>query len=396
MHTREVGIIVNGATSRIGSTQHLRNALVPILREGGLRAGDLTIVPKLILSGRDAVKLEQLARSLDLPNWTTDLDAALSDRDYEIFFDAGVTNLREDVLSAALDAGKHIYAEKPVVRDLDLGTTLLRKAELLGLRHGVVEDKLALPGLRKLAYLQRIGFFGRVISFKLEFGWWVFDGFDTECQRPSWNYQNARGGGAISDMHPHWRYVLEGILGPIVRVATATWTGTPRRKNEAGEQYDVDVEDGSASLAVLESGAVGTIFSAWTTRVRRDEPLLLQVDGTHGSASAGLHDCFMQSLAQTPKVRWSPDEPVDVDHFAAWSAMPELTPAQSGYRAGWEGFLPHVVTGRPFASTLRAGLRDVLLAEACLTSSSTGAWVDLDALAPGLAMQKTGTDGASA
>lgn len=385
MGSREIGVIVNGATSRIGSTQHLRNALVPMIKEGGVQVGDTRLIPKLLLCGSNDERLSRVAASCGLTDWTTDVDAALSDSRYEIFFDAGVTSRREELLSAALDAGKHIYAEKPVVRLMDRGIALLRRAETLGLRHGVVEDKLALPGLRKLAYLASIGFFGRVINFKLEFGWWVFDGFEMECQRPSWNYQRARGGGAISDMHPHWRYVIEGILGPIERVATVAWTGTPRRRDEQGSAYDVDVEDGSTSLAVLENGVTGTIFSSWSTRVRRDEPLLFQVDGSHGSASAGLHDCFIQPLAQTPKVRWSPDEGVDVDHFANWSLMPDLTPPQSGYRAGWEGYLAHVADGRPFGSDLRAGLRDVLLAEACLMSDRTRAWVDLAALAPSLA-----------
>lgn len=380
MSIATIGIIVSGATSRIGSTQHLQNALGPLIAAGGLAIGNDRIVPKLLLVGRNPGKLSALAAEYGGQEWTTDLDAALSDRRFEVFFDAGLTHLRTRLLRRALDAGKHIYAEKPVVSNVAEGMDLLAHAEARGLKHGAVEDKLALPGLRKLAYLAKIGFFGRIISFRLEFGWWVFDGFGLECQRPSWNYRRSQNGGIVSDMHAHWRYVVEGILGPIDRVVSTMWTGTPRRVDEAGQEYDVDVEDSSSTLVALASGASGTILSSWASRVRRDELLQFHVDGTHGSAVAGLHNCFVQSLAETPKVRWSPNENLRPDYFADWGEVPDLMPFVNGYRAGWEAFLAHVATGSEMRSDLRAGIRDVLLAEACYRSNAEQRWVQLESI----------------
>jgi predicted dehydrogenase len=381
MATHTVGIIFNGATSRIGATQHLQNALTPIRREGGLPLGDDRIMPRIKLVGRNAEKLAAIAKANDLTDWTTDLDAALADAEFPVFFDAAATQTRLGVLQRAVAAGKHIYTEKPAVPSVEEGVALMRAAEARGLKHGAVEDKLSLPGMRKIAYLVQIGFFGRIIGFKLDFGWWVFDGMHTPAQRSSWNYQKTGGGGLIFDMYPHWRYLLEGLLGPIESLVSTAWTAIPDRVDERGQRYLADTDDSAATLLRLASGAFGTVTSSWATRVRRDDLITLQVDGTHGSAVAGLHRCHVQSLAETPKVAgFNVMVDVGTDYDAQWGEAPALGPVQNGYRAGWEGFLRHVVADAPFGSTLRAGVRDVQLAEACRRSAAERTWVTMEEL----------------
>ena len=379
MPTITIGIIVNGATGRIGSTQHLANALVPIRREGGLAVGDDRIVPRPLLVGRDAQKLASIAATHGLAEWSTDLDAALADQSFTVFFDAAATHQRRRVLEKAIAAGKHIYTEKPVALTAAEGEALRAAARARGLKHGAVEDKQYLPGLQKLAALARAGFFGRVVGFRLEFGWWVFDGATRPSQRPSWNYTRAGGGGLMLDMHPHWRYVIESILGPIRRIVTAAATAAPERIDEAGARYRVDVEDTATTLVELASGAIGTIISSWATRVRRDDLMTLQVDGTGGSAIAGLHRCRVQSDAATPTVKhFNPTVDLGIDYRDGWSDAPDAGPYINPYRVGWEDFLRHLVTGAPIRSDLAAGVRDLAFAEACRRSAETGQWVAFD------------------
>ena len=374
-----IGIIVNGATGRIGSTQHLANALVPIMREGGLAVGDDRIVPRLLLVGRDAQKLASIAAAHGLTEWSTDLDAALADPNFTVFFDAAATHQRRHVLEKAIASGKHIYTEKPVALTAAEGEALRAAAQARGLRHGAVEDKQYLPGLQKLAALSRVGFFGRVVGFRLEFGWWVFDGVTRPSQRPSWNYTQAGGGGLILDMYPHWRYVIESILGPIRRIVTAAATAAPERVDEAGARYRVDVEDTATTLVALDSGAIGTIISSWATRVRRDDLMTLQVDGTGGSAIAGLHRCRVQSDAATPTVKhFNPMVDLGIEYRDGWSDAPDAGPYVNPYRVGWEDFLRHLVTGAPIRSDLAAGIRDLAFAEACRRSAATGQWVEIE------------------
>ena len=378
MTVKEVGIIVNGATGRIASTQHLKNALVPIRAEGGVQAGTDRIMPRMLLVGRNATKLAEIARGHGIEHWTTDTDEALSRPDFPIFFDAAATRQRVAVLTKAIAAGKHIYTEKPVAPSADEGLALLRAVRAKGLKHGAVEDKIFLPGLQKLSALAGQGFFGRVTGFRLDFGWWVFDGAERPSQRPSWNYQKSGGGGLTLDMYPHWRYVIEGVLGPIRRVTAAAATMIPERVDENGKSYRVDVDDTSITLAELASGAVGTIICSWATRVRRDDLLTLQIDGTGGSAVAGLHRCWMQSAADTPAIRhFNPSVDIGVDYRADWKEAPAAAAYTNPYRVGWERFLRHVVTGAPLASDLSAGIRDVQLAEACTRSAAEGGWVAL-------------------
>lgn len=379
MAVKDIGIIVNGATGRIGATQHLANALAPIRAEGGLAVGTDRIVPRLLLLGRDRAVLAGLAQSYGIDEWTTDLDAALAKPDFPVFFDAAATSQRVSTLTKAIAAGKHIYSEKPVAPSVAEGLSLLHAAQARGLKAGAVEDKINLPGLQKLLALAQSGFFGRVSGFRLDFGWWVFDGAERESQRPSWNYRRSGGGGLTSDMVPHWRYVIEGILGPIRRVVSATATAIPQRVDEDGKRFDVDVDDTSLTLAELANGAVGAIVCSWATRVRRDDLMTLQIDGTGGSALAGLHRCWTQSAADTPTIRrFNPDMDIGADYRGQWTEVTGAPSYSNPYRVGWENFLRHVVAGAPLVCDLAAGIRDVQLAEACYRSAAEQKWITLD------------------
>jgi predicted dehydrogenase len=378
MATHTIGIIVNGATGRIASTQHIANALAPIRNEGGLPAGADRIVPKLILVGRNGEKLAPVAKSYGA-EWTTDLDAALGDTAFAVFFDAAATHQREMSLERAIAAGKHIYSEKPVALTADRGLALLRAARARGVRHGAVEDKLYLPGLQKLSRVVASGKLGRIVNFRLEFGWWVFDGTEVPCQRPSWNYRKQGGGGLVLDMYPHWRYAIENTLGPIRRVIAALSTATPERIDELGERYTVDVEDNAATLIELQSGAIGTILASWATRVRRDDLLTFQIDGTQGSVLAGLHKCWTTTNAGTPRTaHFNIATDMGVDYRAHWEEVDDPGPFKNPYRIGWENFLRHIAAGAPMQADLAAGIRDVQFAEACYRSMREGRWIDFE------------------
>jgi len=379
MPAQTIGIIVNGATGRICSTQHLKNALVAMRDEGGLAVGDKQVIPRPLLVGRDAGRLAEAARTHGIADFTTDLDAALADPAFTVFFDAAASGGRLALLTKAVAAGKHIYAEKPVAPSVAEGRALLAAAQARGLKHGAVEDKLYLPGFRKLARVLADGTLGRIVGFRLDFGWWVFDGVEQPTQRPSWNYRRADGGGLVLDMFPHWRYVIEGLLGPIRRVAAATSTAVPERVDERGTRYKVDVDDTASALIELESGAVGTILSSWATRVRRDDLLMLQVDGTEGSAVAGLHRCRVQTKTQTPRIaNFRLDRDVDFDYRDGWSEVAAQGPIINSYRAGWEKFLRHLVSGAPLDCDLAAGIRDVAFAEACYRSMAERRWMEIE------------------
>lgn len=377
--TEAVGIIVNGATGGICTRQHLDQALVPIIKAGGLAIGMRRIMPRLLLLGRNPTKLAETACRFGLKDWTTDRAAALGDDRYRIFFDAGPTGARVETLTAAIEAGKHVYTEKPLAPDVEQARKLLEQAARAGLSHGVVEDKLHLPGIAKLRIARDTGLIGRIVNFRLDFGYWIFSGFEQPSQRPSWNYRKDAGGGLILDMYPHWRYIIEDIVGPIEEVISTAWTGLPQRRDEHGRTYRADAEDSTATLVRLKSGAQGVITSSWATRVRRDDLMTFQVDGESGSASAGLHRCWVQPLAATPTARFDPDRDHERRYAAEWMEMPTTLPQANGYRKGWESFLAHHATGSTVVAGFEAGIRDVQLAEACYRSIAERRWIAMQA-----------------
>jgi predicted dehydrogenase len=380
MPERKIGIVIDGATGRLGTTQHLR-ALLAIRGEGGLPlANGDRLMPEPVLLGRNPEKLAALAEKSGGLKWSTDRDACLADPATEIYFDATATGGRPDRARAAFAAGKHVYLEKPIAENLEDALSLARATERAGRKGGVVQDKLFLPGLKKLRKLYDANFFGRVLSVRLEFGWWVFDGELTPAQRPSWNYRRATGGGLILDMFAHWRYIFDRLLGPITAVSCRHMTAQPRRIDESGKPYEVDVEDHAFAMFELEGGVLAQIGSSWANRVKRDDLLQIQVDGTTGSAVAGLHRCFVQPAVATPKPFFSPEQPQAMVFDEQWQEMPEIEPFENGYRAGWELFLRHIAEDAPFPAPLLEGAKSVQLAEACYRSHRERRWVDLEPL----------------
>ena len=379
----KIGIILNGATGRICSNQHLGNALAAICAEGGLEIAGDTFIPEIILVGRKEKELRKIAKLNKIKHWTTDLDAALSDPGYPIFFDAAATKFRFETLKRAVEANKHIYTEKPVAPSVADGLMLLQTMEKKGLKHGAVEDKIHTPGFRKMANLVKQEFFGKIVGFKLDFGWWVFDGISAPATRTSWNYQKSKGGGMIFDMVPHWRYVVEDLMGPINRIVASSWTAQDRRADEKGLIFEVDVEDCCSIIVELQSGAFGTIISSWAQRVSGNDLVKLQIDGTLGSAENGLRTCRIQSLSETPSITgfnlgaYSDNSDAQIDYNENWIEVPETDQYMNPYRIGWEQFLSHVLANTPMKSDYLAGIRDVQLAEACTNSAETGRWISM-------------------
>ena len=380
MATRSIGIVIDGATGRLGTTQHLRS-LMAISSEGGLPLtnGD-RLVPVPLLLGRNPEKLAALAAAHGGLKWSADRDACLADPDVAIYFDATATGGRRARAGAALAAGKHVYLEKPIAESLADALDLARRADRAGLKNGVVQDKLFLPGLTKLRKLYEAHFFGLILSIRLDFGWWVFDGALYPAQRPSWNYRKATGGGLILDMFAHWRYIFDHLLGEIKAVSCRHMTALPERRDESGKWYDVDVEDTAFATFELENGVLAQVSSSWASRVKRDDLLQIQVDGTLGSAVCGLHRCFVQPLVATPKPFFDPERPQAMVFDDQWQEMPDIEPFRSSYRVGWELFLKHVVEDAPFPSPLLEGAKGVQLAEACYESSRERRWIDLPPL----------------
>src|SRR5579885_3670546 len=333
MVERRIGIVMHGATGRMGTTQHLR-ALLAIRDEGGLALGNGDrLMPDPILVGRDGTRLA----SLGVARWTMDLDAALSRPEDTLFFDSAPTGLRPALVRRALEAGKHVYVEKPIAPTLAEALDLARMATRLGRKNGVIQDKLFLPGLRKLALLKESGFFGRVLAVRIEFGWWVFDGGLQPSQRMSWNYRKRDGGGIALDMYSHWRYILDRLIAPVTRITALLKTHQPRRRDERGAPFEVDCDDAAYALMELEGGIVATVTSSWATRVKRDDLLTIQIDGTDGSAVAGLHRCRIQPHVATPKPPWNADVPQPMDFHAQWHEMHDTKLYPGPFRSCWEG-----------------------------------------------------------
>jgi predicted dehydrogenase len=381
MTRRSIGIIVNGVTGRMGYRQHLVRSLLAIREQGGVPLADGTTVwPEPVLVGRSETKLREIAERHGLTDWTTDLTAALARDDVEVYFDAQVTQQREKAIRRALEAGKHVYTEKPLAEDTAGALDLARAARAAGVKTGVVQDKLFLPGLRKLKRLIDGGFFGRILSVRGEFGYWVFEGDWQPAQRPSWNYRAEDGGGIVVDMFPHWHYVLEELFGRVRTVSCVTATHVPQRVDEAGRAYPATADDAAYGIFELDGGVVAQLNSSWCVRVHRDELVEFQVDGTEGSAVAGLRRCRVQHRAVTPKPVWNPDLPVTEDFRAQWTEVPDNEEFDNGFKVQWEAFLRHVVADEPFPWDFLAGARGVQLAELGLRSAREGARVDIPEL----------------
>jgi len=381
MSEQRLGVIMNGVTGRMGTNQHLARSVMAIRREGGVLLADGTrVIPDPILVGRSADKLRKLAAEHGVERWTTDLDEALRNPDDAVFFDAASTKLRPAVLKRAIAAGKHIYCEKPVATSLAQALGLCRAAKHAGVRHGVVQDKLWLPGLLKIKALRDAGFFGRILSVRGEFGYWVFEGDEQPAQRPSWNYRRKDGGGIILDMLCHWRYVLDNLFGEVKSVCCLGATHIPARWDETGAKYKATADDAAYATFRLAGGIIAHFNSSWCVRVRRDDLATFQVDGTKGSAVAGLTRCFAQSLADTPRPVWNPDVRQTHDFGADWKEVPDGKPCDNAFKAEWELFIRHVCEGAPFRWNLLEGAKGLQLVDCALKSWRSRRWIDVPRL----------------
>jgi predicted dehydrogenase len=378
MATRKLGIVMYGVTGRMGLNQHLVRSIVAIRAQGGvlLPNGD-RVMPDPILVGRNAEKVAALAKQYGIERSTADIDGALKNPADQVFFDAATTQMRADLLTQAIEAGKHVYCEKPIADTYEKAIKVARFARTKGAKNGVVQDKLFLPGLRKIKLLRDSGFFGRMLSMRGEFGYWVFEGdWGQPAQRPSWNYRKADGGGIILDMLCHWRYVLDNLFGKVQAVSCLGATHIPTRVDENGKTYTADADDAAYATFQLEGGIVAHINSSWDVRVRRDDLVTFQVDGTHGSAVAGLTKCFSQHRVNTPRPVWNPDVPQTMNFFDQWEEVPDVG-SENGFKIQWEDFIRHVVADTPWHHGLIEGVKGVQLAELGLKSWAERRWVDV-------------------
>jgi len=383
-----IGIIMNGVTGRMGLNQHLIRSILAIRDQGGLVLGDGNVLmPDPILVGRNENKLRAIANAHGVSRWSTDLERCLANGEDEIYFDSGTTGLREDNVTKAINAGKHVYCEKPLSTTVASSLRLAKKATEAGIKHGIVQDKLFLPGVRKLRRLVDSGFFGKILSVRGEFGYWVFEGDWQLPQRPSWNYRKEEDGGIILDMFCHWRYVLDHTFAPVKSVSCLGATHIPERVDEDGNRYICTADDAAYGSFELEGGIFAQINSSWTTRVYRDELFNLQVDGTEGSAVAGLRDCKTQHRVNTPRPTWNPDLPNPFRFREHWLEVPDNGEFENGFKVQWEMFLKHVVLDTPFPHTFVDGARGVQLAELGLRSWAERRWLDVPKIDEELVLQ---------
>jgi len=386
MATRNLGLIMHGVTGRMGMNQHLIRSILAIRDQGGvpLSNGDC-VMPDPILIGRNAEKIEALAKAHGVARFGTNLDEALTNKSDTVFFDAGTTQMRPTLLAKAIRAGKHVYCEKPIATTLNEAVEICRLAQGSGLKHGAVQDKLFLPGLRKLDTLRRAGFFGRILAVRIDFGYWVFEGDVQPAQRPSWNYRAEDGGGIILDMMCHWRYVMDNLFGEVKAVSCIGATHIAQRWDESGKPYRASADDAAYATFELDGGngqvIVAQVNSSWATRVRRDDLVTFHVDGTHGSAVAGLSDCRTQARVNTPRPVWNPDARQTMPFFEQWQDVPDTESYDNGFKMQWEHFIRHVVDGARYRYTLVEGAKGVQLVEAALQSWRERRWVDVPALA---------------
>ena len=377
----KIGIIMNGVTGRMGTNQHLERSIVAIRKEGGLplRKGAV-VMPAPVLVGRNAERLQMLATRFGIERWSTDLDSCLSDPANAIYFDAQATNLRKESVRAAIEAGKHVYCEKPLTPTYEESMELAERARSAGVKCGIVQDKLFLPGFLKLQQVIRSGFLGKILSVRGEFGYWVFEGDLQPAQRPSWNYRKEDGGGIVLDMFPHWQYLLENLFGSIEAVSCIAETHIPERVDESGRRYKATADDAVYATFRLAGGIVVQLNSSWSTRVNRDDLLILQVDGTEGSAVAGLRECKVQHRSTTPRAVWNPDAADANAYRDAWQPVPTTRTYENAFKVQWEMFLRHVLEDEPFPHDFYQGARGVQLVDAGLRSSAERRWVELPAL----------------
>ena len=361
---RKIGILMNGVTGRMGTNQHLKRSIAALRYEGGIALRDGTkVMPDPILIGRSEEKLRALAAECGIERWSLDLTSALANPEDVIYFDAQTTSRRAADVMRALNAGKHVYCEKPLGSTVDECLALARLASSKGLKNGIVQDKLFLPGLLKLRHLIESKFFGRILAARGEFGYWVFEGEDRPSQRPSWNYRKEDGGGITLDMFGHWQYVLNSLFGPIASVSAQCATHIPTRVDEMGHPYQATADDAVYALFTMQSGVVVQMNSSWATRVYRDDLFTMQVDGTEGSAIAGLRECKIQPRTATPRAVWNPDLPVAHDYLSGWRKVEDGQVYGNAFRAQWELFLRHVLEDGPFPYDFLEGARGVQLAE---------------------------------
>jgi len=378
MKQHKIGIILNGVTGRMGTNQHLLRSICPIIQQGGIQVSeDEVIVPDPILVGRNPEKLRALTEQSGVTKTTTNLDEALADAHNIIYFDAQTTGRRAQAVRKAVAAGKHCYLEKPVTVDVNTAMELHQLCTQAGLKSGVVQDKLWLPGLLTLKRLKDTGFFGKILSVRGEFGYWVFEGHTIPAQRPSWNYRKEDDGGIITDMLCHWRYVLDNLFGKVKAVSCLGATHIPERIDEQGAPYVCTADDAAYATFELDTGVIAHFNSSWTVRVRRDDLLTLQVDGTKGSAVAGLRECYTQNYEHTPRPVWNPDVEQPINFYEGWTKEALPDPCDNAFKAQWELFLRHVVKDEPFPWTLLEGAKGVQLAEKGLESWSKRQWVDI-------------------
>lgn len=372
---------MNGVTGRMGTNQHLLRSIAEIIKQGGVKCGqDETIMPDPILVGRNEAKLKKLCELSGITKMSTNLDEVMKDKGYSIYFDAQTTGRRAEAVKKAVKEGKHVYCEKPVAINTEIAMELYRLCKSAGLKNGVVQDKLWLPGIIKLKRLIEMGFFGKILSVRGEFGYWVFEGETIAAQRPSWNYRKEDDGGIILDMLCHWRYVLDNVFGKVKAVSCLGATHVDRRFDEKGKAYKCTADDSAYATFELENDIIAHFNSSWAVRVRRDDLLTLQVDGTKGSAVAGLRECYIQHYGNTPKPVWNPDMPQSINFFEGWSKVPEQEPYDNAFKAQWELFLKHVVKDEPFPWDLYEGAKGVQLAGKGMESWEKRCWIDLPEL----------------
>ena len=381
MKTHRIGIIMNGVTGRMGTNQHLIRSIDAIIKQGGLRIGpDEVIMPDPILIGRSESKLRELCARTSVTKWSTNLDETLANPEYTVYFDSQTTGRRADGVRKAVAAGKHIYCEKPIAVDSKTALELHDLCKKAGVKNGVVQDKLWLASFVKLKRLIETGFFGKILSVRGEFGYWVFEGHTIPAQRPSWNYRKEDDGGIIVDMLCHWQYVLENLFGEPKAMSCYGATHIAERVDEQGKPYKCTADDAAYATFELEGGVVAHFNSSWVTRVRRDDLLTVQVDGEKGSAVCGLRDVWIQHYGNTPRPTWNPDIPQPINFFEGWSKVPD----QEIYFNAFQ--LPPKLSRRrpvlPYPSPFRPlrGAKGVQFAELGLKSWAERKWVTVDPL----------------